>query len=131
MHAIIANLLSATLLLQAVLGCCWQCAPWNADSKSPNVCQVQSCCQHTAPTRQQHKPPATPHKCAGCTASIYIPTQKASVDATDSKGYDSPLFEPLASIDTAGFCRGYGAFNLFGESPPPPDLQLLYQIFLI
>jgi hypothetical protein len=92
---------------------------------------VQSCCQHTAPTRQQHNPSSTPHKCAGCAARIYIPTQKTSVDAVDSTGYESPLFESRASIDTDCFHRSYRACNLCGESLPPPDLQLLNQVFLI
>ncbi|MGD9645610.1 MAG: hypothetical protein AB7U73_07855 [Pirellulales bacterium] len=142
MHAFVSSLISATLLLHAVLGCCWHhehvpavgCQSANnvvgshrhpADADHGCGCNHQSGGQH-----ESEEPCPGDSHCQGvCT---YLPPQKTS--------FEIPLtVTPLAivaSIDPLADCSSAAVPSwldaLFCTAAPPPvRLHLAQQVLLI
>ncbi len=132
MHAVVSSLISATLLLHAVLGCCGHHAHKNVRSHGRMI-ETTACCHEHQDSSRQHTPAPPcqdPSDCQGvCT---YLPPQKTQ--------FEIPLTPtPLAAVSMANPMAYAGSFNapawldaLFcNVAAPHVRLHLAQQVLLI
>lgn len=137
MRIIFASLVAASLLIHAVIGCCWHHAQDEA-SCCNEVAAEQAvdagCCHHDHGDRssQEHGQPShAPCKshCQGlCT---YLPVQKSQLDHQQLQAaLDFAIIAPATGDAqmAAGFCFARAHET---SAEPPLRLHLFYQILLI
>jgi hypothetical protein len=134
MHACLASLLSAMLLVQAVWGCCWQRACIGEQVRDAGQAHCAAgCCWHPHGRNHQRQLPA-PGKC-DCQCHgvcIFIGSPKIQLDSQDSLQLAAVAIitgsTPDSFLDGGVRCR---VCDIPQASQPPLDLHLLHQVFLI
>jgi hypothetical protein len=125
MHAVVSSLMAATLLVHAVLGCCWHSRCDQQQTKGAACCKHHEHCQDQEPA----KPCKCRVECHGvCT---YLPTQKVQVDTPE-------VVVPFDFVATLSFAVGADLASALREAvylpddiEPPLRLHLAHQVLLI
>jgi len=138
MRFVFASLVASSLLIHAVLGCCWHAGRERATSEFNVACSHHAhgdCCDHhadhdgDADHGDSHGPCDGKSHCHGlCT---YLPVQKAQVD---TQQLDLPMdFAAILPATCDAQLAGSSKFLLLREpaAEPPLRLHLLHQILLI
>jgi hypothetical protein len=133
MRTVFCSLLCNSLLIHAVLGCCWHDAHDAAacDGSLPSLAADADCCHDGDSATDEHGPqvPCKGHPdCHGL--CNYLPVQKTGFDnCLDHMVIDFAVDVPAASgsqISALSFAAGPSEYY-----PPPIRLHLLHQILLI
>ena len=137
MHAVLSSLVASSLLMHAVLGCCWHHGHASSCCDQSQSAQVaQNCCHHhdDVGCDDDHDEPA-PTPCKGgphCHGVCnYLPVQKTQLDPVQLA---APLDFAVAVLHSsdAHFVAAHGFEHLYElDTGPPLRLHLLHQILLI
>ena len=134
MCATFFSILASSLIIHAVLGCCWHHAHEAAEcNESPLTLAQATGCEHDHGDSEDEHQPRGPFKsrshCHGICS--YLPAHKTQVDKDQSVAlldFAAEAGELARSQAVAQpFAAGNGAFG----APPPLRLHLYHQILLI
>ena len=141
MRAIVCNLMSALLLVHALIGCCRHREHNAAQHERIEAAQASAtaCCHHGHGCcgDETKQAPAPCHCKLECRSlCIYLPTEKCVVDAGDLRlsidfalnhhgEFASAAIESMAASSFWEYARAYD------DTEPPVRLHLLHQIILV
>jgi hypothetical protein len=137
MHAALSSLVASSLLMHAVLGCCWHHRQANTCCDDSHVAQASEvgCHHHHDDCGDDDHEQSVPTPCNGgphCNGvCIYLPVQKTQIDQVQF----------VAPLDFAAFNLPPGVVHVAAahslerlyelDTGPPLRLHLAYQILLI